>query len=46
MFDSAHGGETMEKEPYVTPEITTEDVAPGALAQVGSPGTVCGCGCS
>jgi hypothetical protein len=36
-FESGHGGETMEKEPYVTPEITTEEVTPGALAD--------GCGC-
>jgi hypothetical protein len=33
---SGYGGETMEKELYLTPEITSEDVAPGALAQEGS----------
>jgi hypothetical protein len=38
------------KEPYVTPEITTEDVLPVAHAgggcgcYAGSPGTTCGCG--
>ncbi len=26
-----------KKEPYVTPEITSEDVIPGALASTGSP---------
>ena len=37
--ESGHGGETMEKEPYVTPEITTEEIAPGAFGG-------CGCGWS
>ncbi len=53
--ESGHGGETMEKElskePYVTPEVTSEEVAPGALASIGSPingddgvnGGGCGC---
>lgn len=47
--ESGHGGETMEKEPYVTPEVKSEEVAPGALATVGSPlidgDCSGGCGC-
>jgi hypothetical protein len=39
----------MQKEPYITPEVTSETVAPGALATVGSPviNEDCpgGCGC-
>ena len=35
--ESGHGGETMPKEPYLTPEIQSEEVAPGVLAADGSP---------
>jgi hypothetical protein len=40
VVESGHGGGPMEKEPikepYVTPEVKSEEVAPGALAFVGS----------
>ena len=41
--ESGHGGETMEKEPYVTPEVELVEIEAAALSSSGSP--ACGCGC-